>query len=116
MLIVNSYFVRFQISGRAMSAVLPKFGDPLFWQTSLQKISLSDDESPDLVMKNCELSSGSTFGDNQKIDIVQKCGNINHPEEGENLSGNITIVLVEFLLHEETSVVPDGNPAGSEES
>ena len=99
-----------------MSAVLPEFGDPLFWQTSLQKISLSDDESPDLVMKNCELSSGSTFGDNQKIDIVQKCGNINHPEEGENLSGNITIVLVEFLLHEETSVVPDGNPAGSEEN
>ena len=37
-IIVNSCSARFQKLGRAMSAILPEFGDAAFWQTPLQEV------------------------------------------------------------------------------
>ena len=39
--------------------------------------------------------------------IEEECSDSNHPGESANISNNITMVLVEFSLKEETLVVLD---------
>ena len=80
-----------------MSAMLPEFGDAVFWHTPLQQGYLPDNESPDLeTNKGGESLGGSAIGDDQMIDIEEECSDSNHPEESANLSSNITMVSVEF--------------------
>ena len=89
-----------------MSAMLPEFGDAVFWHTPLQQGYLPDNESPDLeTNKGGESLGGSAIGDDQMIDIEEECSDSNHPEESANISSNITMVSVEFSLNEETLVV-----------
>ena len=89
-----------------MSATLREFRDAIFWQTPLQEVQLPDDESPDLDTNKCgESLGGSEVLDEQMIE--EECSDSNHPGESANISNNITMVLVEFSLKEETLVVLD---------